>query len=169
MMERVRFLKLSRRLTVALISVGAFMAYAQTDSLRSSAPVSDSVLIAKSDTYLENAVAAILTDSLNRRGLKVRTIDIRKVNRPGTDDYRTIIVFNGVKSNDLVAPVRSLMTSSAARRAKVLISMVYGERWDGSQGAVDAFTAATKTLQPNVIARRILRSLAPGDAESKSQ
>jgi hypothetical protein len=142
-----------------LIAAIALLTNAQPDSLRSFAPASDSVIIAKANSYLENQVAAILIDSLSVHGLKVGCVDIRKANRYRPDNYRAIIIFSGVKQGDLIAPVRSIMAASGNARSRVLVSTVYGERWGGAKPAVDAFTAATKTLQPGTIAGRILASL----------
>lgn len=114
------------------------------------------VLIARDDSYLETAVGKILIDSLTQKGFTVKTIRQKSLNIENSGAYRVIIIFNAIKSSGLTAPVRQFMNATSGAQTNVLISTVYGEPWDKNKQSVDAVAAATKTLNPEMVATKIV-------------
>jgi hypothetical protein len=131
--------------------------------------VPDTVLIAKGNSYLENAVARIVVDSLQRKGVRVKIVSVKTIRSYDPRAYRAAVIFSGVRSGRTADSVREFVLRSSDPNSKILISTVYGEPWqDGGQSG-DAVAAATRTLRPETIAVRILgfinRTLAPAGTE----
>lgn len=117
------------------------------------------VLIVKANTYLENMVAGALTDSLAKRGITVETISISKLDKKNQAEYSTIIVFSALKASGQLDPIikRYISAKSSGPVSNIMICTVYGEKWAGiPRKTTDAVSAATKTLDPTVVANRIL-------------
>lgn len=114
------------------------------------------VLLVRGDSYLETAVGRILIDSLARKGFTVKTIGQKSLNSENSGGYRVIIIFNALKSAGLTAPVKKLIDATSKAQSNVLISTVYGEPWDKNKQSADAVATATKTLNPEILAVKLL-------------
>jgi hypothetical protein len=144
--------------SVFLVTLGMVTLFAQPDSTDSGQPFTSSVLIVKGSSWLENAVALILTDSLKARGYKVISAPVSKINRQDPRIYKTFVIFRAIKSNETIAPVRKFLKSVNDDKHTILICTVYGNRWQGAEAPVDAVAEATTKLQPLVVANRLLES-----------
>jgi DNA-binding response OmpR family regulator len=114
------------------------------------------VLIVHENSYLENAVTAILSDSLSLRGFAIKTISSALLNNEQSESYAATIIFNAVKASGLSGEVRSFARTLATAQSNILICTVRGEEWKSGKLMTDAVAAATKTLNPGVIAARII-------------
>jgi hypothetical protein len=122
------------------------------------ADVPNDVLIAKGNSYLENAVSAIIKDSLAAWKYDVTVISDRMLNKQDRRDYQAIILFRAIKSAALGPVSRKFVESlgKSTAESNLLICTVFGEKWkSGDQGA-DAVASATKTLRPGIVAAKIL-------------
>ena len=117
------------------------------------------VLLVKDDSYLENAVGKIVIDSLTHNGFYVRTVRQNSLESENPGAYRITIVFNGVKSSDLTAPIKNYADAMGGTKSNLLISTVFGDAWEKNKGTVDAIAAATKSLNPNAVAEKILANV----------
>jgi hypothetical protein len=115
-----------------------------------------SVLLVKGDSYLERAVGKIVIDSLTHQGYSVKTIRHNSLTSENSAAYYITIIFNGVKSSELIAPVREYVNSRGKAPSNALISTVYGEQWRKNKPTVDAVASATKTLDPELVAAKII-------------
>lgn len=115
-----------------------------------------SVLLVKEDTYLETAVGKILIDSLTQKGFTVKTISQNSLPNENSGAYRVIIIFNAIKPSGLTAPVKQFMNATNKAQSNVLISTVYGEPWFKNKQSEDAVATATKTLNPETLAAKLL-------------
>jgi hypothetical protein len=124
---------------------------------------SRAVLIVKGNSYLENAVTKVIIDSLSRKRIDVNTIDLKTLNNAATAKYRTVVVFDAVKSSKLTRPVREFVDQSTDEygnpASNVLICTVHGNLWNPKNATVDAIAGATRTLNPKVIAYNILKRI----------
>jgi len=139
-------------------ALGLFLTFASvdtTDTLKSSA-TSRTVLIAKNDSYLENAVSAILGDSLSLRGFSIKIISLEFLEKERSGNYRATIVMNAIQSSKEQSVVRAYTRALGADQSKILVFTVYGEEWKTGKVVGDAVTGATKTLNPAAIAEKIL-------------
>ena len=116
-------------------------------------------LLVKDDSYLENAVGKIVIDSLTHNGFYVRTVRQNSLESENPGAYRITIVFNGVKSSDLTAPIKNYADAMGGTKSNLLISTVFGDAWEKNKGTVDAIAAATKSLNPNAVAEKILANV----------
>jgi hypothetical protein len=127
---------------------------------KSESPADDNsfkrVLLVKEDSYLETAVGKILIDSLTRKGFSIKTINPKSLKNENSGAYRAIILFNAIKSSGLISPVRQLMNATSGAQTNVLISTIYGEPWDKNKHSEDAVAAATKSLNPELVAAKLL-------------
>jgi len=119
------------------------------------------ILIAKTDTYLENAVAALISDSLSSPTCVVTSIRLQDLGKQNRQDYDVIVVFNAIKRGQINSAVHKYIqtTENYGTRSDLLICNVYGERWKGKETAEDAVTTATKTLNPDPVASRVLANI----------
>jgi hypothetical protein len=117
------------------------------------------VLIAKSDSYLENAVSAILNDSLSLRGFSIKIIPLESLERQRSGNYRATIVMNAIQSSKEQRVVRAYTRALGADQSKILVFTVYGEEWKTGKIVGDAVAQATKKLNPAAIAAKILSRL----------
>ena len=130
---------------------------AQNDSSGLDKAISSrSVLLVKEGTYLETAVGKILIDSLTQKGFTVKTISQNSLPNENSGAYRVIIIFNAIKPSGLTAPVRQFMDATNKAQSNVLISTVYGEPWFKNKQSADAVATATKTLNPEMLAAKLL-------------
>jgi hypothetical protein len=142
-------------------ALGLFLTFASvdtTDTLKSSA-TSRTVLIAKSDSYLENAVSAILSDSLSLRGFSIKLVSSESLEKERSGIYRAIIVMNAIQSSKLQNIERDFKRALGAQQSKILVFTVYGEEWKTGKIIGDAVAQATKKLNPAAIAAKILSRL----------
>ncbi len=116
------------------------------------------VLIAMGTSYLENAVSAIVKDSLAVRGYQVTIVDIKTLPSLDRRDFRAVILFNAVKSSVLTRTARQFVSSQAGPgvQSNLLICDVDGELWNGGGEAVNAVASATVKMRPVDIAARIV-------------
>ena len=117
------------------------------------------VLLVKDDSYLENAVGKIVIDSLTQKGFYVRTVRPNSLESENPGTYRITIVFNGVKSSDLTAAIKNYADAMGRAKSNLLISTVFGDAWEKNKGTVDAIAAATKSLNPQAVADKILANV----------
>jgi hypothetical protein len=130
---------------------------AQNDSSGFDKAISSrSVLLVKEDTYLETAVGRILIDSLTQKGFTVKTISQSSLPNENSVAYRVIIILNAIKPSGLTAPVKQFMNATNKSQSNVLISTVYGEPWFKNKQSEDAVATATKTLNPEMLAAKLL-------------
>ena len=114
------------------------------------------VLLVKDDSYLENAVGKIVIDSLTQKGFYVRTVRQNSLESENPGTYRITIVFNGVKSSGLTSAVKNYADAMGRAKSNLLISTVFGDAWEKKGGTVDAIATATKSLNPQAVAEKIL-------------
>jgi hypothetical protein len=124
----------------------------------STAAIPNNVLIAMGASYLENAVSTIVKDSLGAAGYGVTIINAKNLNRQERRDFAAIILFNAVKSRELTQIARKFVKSieGSPAESNLLICSVFGERWDNNTQGVNAVASATKTLNPNIMAGKVL-------------
>ena len=116
-----------------------------------------SVLIIKGNSYLENAVAKILSDSLLNRGFQVKYGDVAHADRESAGKFTTTMIFNAIKKDQNIDPiVQRYIDSKNGGSSNILIFTVYGATNNSTSKEADAITAATKSLNPVVIAVRIM-------------
>jgi hypothetical protein len=124
------------------------------------------VQIIKNNSYLENAVAAIVSDSLSKRGCSVKFVELSRRGIDAAVISGTTIVFGAISERQKLDPlVRKYLSSQHGESSRNLIFSVYGEPWNDSLRRVDAITAATNALKPDDIAKKILVML--GTVSSK--
>lgn len=126
--------------------------------LTTTLPSQKMVLIVRKDSYLEAKVADIVRDSLVRRGYTVKTISpaFLKYENPGY--YSSSIVFNGIKAADLTGTAKKYARSLSSTPSNILFFTVYGETWNNKTARTDGISAATRTINPAMIAEKILCS-----------
>jgi hypothetical protein len=117
------------------------------------------ILLARGNSYLENAVSGIIVDSLFRRGYSVTVLDVKSLVNEDPNVYRASIIFNGVISSRLFEPVAGYTSNFKDRESNILICTAYGERWDGKKVEPDAVTAATKSLDPAEVTAKVLKNI----------
>ena len=117
------------------------------------------VLMVKNDSYLETAVGKIIIDSLTRKGFSVKTIRQNSLINENSGAYSVIMIFNAIKPSGLTAPVKQFMNATNKSQSNVLISTVYGEPWNKNKKSVDAVASATKTLNPEMVAAKLIAPL----------
>jgi hypothetical protein len=152
-----------RALAMLAVMAGVWAANSATDSSaieagNTSADTSRTVLIIKSNSYLEGAVAKIVQDSLRLRGLQVEFASLAHAGRIGSRQYHATIIFNAINRDESVNPVVERISRIQNRgSSNILVFSVSGDRWNGtSTEKTDALTAATKTLKPGDVAARIM-------------
>jgi|GEM_PF-3058431 hypothetical protein len=164
-MNSIAFPKLLRQIPTAVLAALAALLFvffahrlfAQNDSSGFDKAISSrNVLLVKEDTYLETAVGKILIDSLARKGFQVKTISQSSLLKENSGAYRVIMIFSAIKSSGLTAPVKKFMNSNSGTPSNVLISSVYGEPWNKYKKSVDAVASATKTLNPEMVAAKLI-------------
>ena len=114
------------------------------------------VLLVKGTSWLENAVARVLCDSLDKKGFYVTVIQTASLGNRNPSNFCATIIFNGIKGSGLSGPVKEYTRTLGQTPSNVLICTVYGERWNGGNARVDAVAAATRSLNPASVASRIL-------------
>jgi len=119
------------------------------------------VLVAKGNSYLEDAVTKVLTDRLAEKGISVKQIPLTKLSEENSGDYRAVLIFNAIRASGQVDPIARAFINSKSDHpsSNVMICTVYGERWHGKRPTVDAVSAATKTLNPEMLAQKILMDI----------
>jgi hypothetical protein len=162
MIRQIQRLTRQRRVALLFPALWLFLSFASvdttTDSLKSTA-TSKIVLIAKSDSYLENAVSGILTDSLSAKGFSIKIISLETLEKQRSGNYRATIVMNAIQSSKEQRVVRAYTRALGADQSKILVFTVYGEEWKTGKVVGDAVTGATKKLNPAFIAEKILKRL----------
>jgi hypothetical protein len=134
--------------------------FSQADSIpRDTSSKSNKILLAKGNTFLEDLVAKIVKDTLTARGFSVKVIDTKYIADEQPAVYRVSIVFSGIKGDHLFDPVSRYATGFKDQKSNLLICTAYGDRWDSKKLAVDAVTAATKTLDPDEVAANLLKNI----------
>jgi hypothetical protein len=148
---------------------GAMPAAAQADSTAFVKESPVKILIAKTDTYLENTVAALISDSLSSPSCIVTSIPLRTLSRQNRRDFTVIVLFNAVKQGQINSAVNKYIrsTENSQTPSNLLICTVYGEKWKGKETAADAVTTATKTLNPVLVAARVLTNIRLAIQEKK--
>jgi hypothetical protein len=120
-----------------------------------------SVLIAKGNSYLENAVTGIIMDSLLRRSVNGHTIDLKTLKTVTPGKYDAVVIFNAVKSSKLPRSVQMFIKRTPAPgknpTSNVLICTVRGNRWNPETPPVDGVAGATQTLNINEVAGNVLK------------
>jgi hypothetical protein len=131
--------------------------FAGDDSLNALQPIlPQNVLIVKGDSYLENAVSAILKDSLSVKRFAVKIIPLASLKSEQPSNYRATIIMNAVHTSKVSGIVRSYARAQGAGHSNILICTVYGEEWKTGKTLSDAVTAATKTITPSHVAAKIV-------------
>ena len=145
-------------LTIAVLLAGR-PAGGQSDSVASVKEASVRILIAKGHSYLENTVAALIADSLP--DYTVTAIPLEDLDKQNHGDFAVIVIFNAVKRDRINSAVRKYIrtTQEYGTLSNLLICTVYGEIWKGKEIAADAVTTATKTLNPEIVASRVLANI----------
>ena len=161
----------NRWLMVMVVAFAAQLSAAQGDTTAyrdTTAP--RTVLIVKGDSYMENAVTKILKDSLGRQGVTVETARIKKLSSKNSADYTAIIVFSAIKASGQLDPVvrRYMETKGNDPTSNIMVCTVIGEKWSGAAEKEDAVSAATKTLNPVVVAAKIMSYLTKGNTQGGS-
>jgi hypothetical protein len=133
--------------------------FGQSDSSASVKETPPSILIAKGESYLENTVASMIADSLT--GYTVRTIPLQDLVNQNRKDFRAVVLFNAVKGNQINSTINKYIktTENYGTRSNLLICTAYGEKWNGKESVQDAVTTATKTLNPELVASRVLANI----------
>ncbi len=136
----------------------AMPALSQSDSTPSRDTLPLNVLIAMGTSYLEQAVSAIVKDSLQSRGYQVTIVNIKTLGRQNRRRYRAVILFNAVKSSQLTPVARKFVRSQEGPggESNMLICDVDGEAWKGEREEVDAVASATVKMRPQEVAARVL-------------
>jgi hypothetical protein len=130
---------------------------AQGDSLPEKTPeLPKTVLIVKSNSYMENEVSRILCDSLSVKGFSIKTVSPESIKKERAGSYRASIIFNAIHSSKISRVVRSYARALSAERSNILIFTVTGESWKDGESKVDAVAGATKTLNPVEVSGKIL-------------
>jgi hypothetical protein len=145
--------------------IGLFLFYscsvAQTDSAAGEAAMPVKVLIAKGNSYLENAVAAMINDSLTAQGRQVTIIDLKKINNQNRGEFKVVVLFNAIKASTIGPTVSKFVRSTEdyGSGSNLLICNVYGDKWENKPSDVSAVTSATKTLKPGLVASKVLANI----------
>ena len=76
-------------------------------------------------------------------------------------DFRAVVLFNAVKRNQINSAINKYIktTENYGTRSNLLICTAYGEMWKGKETVQDAVTTATKTLNPELVASRVLANI----------
>ncbi len=78
------------------------------------------VLIVRGNSWLENRVGSIITDSLIDRGYKVTTVNIKSITDETANDYGVSIIFDALKGAKIIESVGGY-SQSTERKANILI------------------------------------------------
>ncbi len=144
-------------MTLLAGAVVFLLANAQTDSSSGKkTELSKTVLIVKDDSYMENAVSQILSDSLIAKGFTITTLNMESLKSEEPGSYRASIIFNAIHSSKITGVVRSFARALSAEQSNILICTVTGETWKEGKPLVDAVASATKNLNPVNVAGKIL-------------
>jgi hypothetical protein len=132
--------------------------FSQTGSVTDPDAIPERVLVVMGNSYMEKAVSSIVKDSLTARGYGVDIVSKRKLNSQDKLNYRAVILFSAILAADLAEDAKKLIRSQegAGRESNLLICTTYGEKWDTQKQNVSAVASATKTLKPEIVARKIL-------------
>jgi len=116
------------------------------------------VLVVKGNSYLENAVTKIITDRLAGQNVTVKQIALANLSKENYGAYRAVLIFNAIRASGQVDPIARAFINSKSDHpsSNIMICTVYGERWHGKAPTVDAVSAATKILNPEMVAQKIL-------------
>jgi hypothetical protein len=119
------------------------------------------VLVVKGNSYLENAVTKIIMDHLAGQGITVKQIVLEKLSKENYGAYRAILVFNAIRASGQLDPIARAFINSKSDHpsSNIMICTVYGEKWHGKGPTIDAVSAATKTLNPEMLAQKILSGI----------
>jgi hypothetical protein len=119
------------------------------------------VLILRDSSALETTVSRMVGDSLTKSGYSVKIASLSDIGREKASLYAYSIVFSAITVGDEVDPVieKFIKTKPENSSSKVILYTVYGNAYDKQKKEVDATTAATETLHPQLIVDHILRSL----------
>ena len=145
--------------SMLLSAAGATLAQPDSTMYIKEGPVK--ILIAKSDSYLENTVASLISDSLSSSTCIVTSIPLQDLAKQNRRDFTVIILFNAIKRDRINSAVNKYIksTENSGTQSNLLICTVYGEKWRGKETATDAVTTATKTLNPELVASRVLANI----------
>jgi hypothetical protein len=116
------------------------------------------ILVVRGDSYLEDRVAGIVRDSLVRRGYAVKTISHRFLKYENPGYYSSSIIFNGIKASNLYGPTKKFARTLSASSSNILFFTVYGEQWKNKSPRTDGISAATRSINPMIVAEKILCS-----------
>jgi hypothetical protein len=149
-------------IAVGLIWITAVKAADTRDSLAAADSAAHRVLILKGNSYLENAVTKIISDSLHHHGFNLSTDDWKKAGHYPPSKYRAILIFSSIKANQTLDPqIEGYLDSKGVADAQnILVFSVHGRLWPDSTRtiySVDAITAATRTLDPIKISNQIVQ------------
>jgi|GEM_PF-2659870 hypothetical protein len=133
-------------------------AFSQADSMQPRDTLPSKVLIATASSYLENAVSAIVKDSLRARGYEVTIADNGALAGLDRRRYRAVILFSAVKQSKLTRTASKFMRSQIGpgEESNMLVCNVLGEPWDGADERVSGIASATKRVDPAEIAARVV-------------
>jgi hypothetical protein len=144
--------------TILFIVVASSCLLAQQKSTTTDTSKSNTVLLLKGNSYLENAVAGIVVDSLKTRGIRVKITDYKNFSQVYAPTFLSTIVFHAIRTDKTLNPVvEKFYRDKTDNGSKILVFTVYGDKLNNPPESTDAITAATSTLKPNVVALRILR------------
>ncbi|MBL8027925.1 MAG: hypothetical protein JNL74_15995 [Fibrobacteres bacterium] len=121
------------------------------------------VLVAMKYSYFEKLVLQNLRDSLKQGGCTITDIDISGYDKVDKTKFNAILLFSALKSGAPISEVRGTL-GEYKKGSNLLVCRVYGDIWEkGSKQkkGVDAVSAATANLQPNLVAGKILANLKP--------
>jgi hypothetical protein len=145
-------------LCLALALLLALPCHAQTDSSQHVDTLPLRVLIAMGPSYLENAVSAIVKDSLQARGYEVTIVSNSVLGAQDRRRYRAFILFSAVRESKLTRTAQKLMRSQdgPGQISNMLVCDVLGEPWKGGHEEMSGVASATQRVKPEDIAVRIV-------------
>jgi hypothetical protein len=116
------------------------------------------VLIAKSNSWLENTVSALVTDSLVKIGYKVTILDLKAILGENVESYSVTVVFDGIKTARVIESVDEYAKKSKEKKYNFILFRLTGDIHDVNS-KIDAITAATKNIKPPVVAAKIVSAV----------
>lgn len=149
------------RLFITAVVLCCMSGFAQTDSARLGDTLPNRVLIAMGESYTENAVSAIVKDSLEARGYQVSIVNIKTLADQDRRLFRVVILFSAVKENSLTPAAEKFVRSQSGpgRESNMLICDILGGTWSPGGNVIDAVAAATERVNPAETAQRILSNI----------
>lgn len=143
------------------LALALFLAWpcpAQIDSSQHLDTLPLKVLIAIGPSYLENAVSAIVKDSLQARGYEVVIVNNSVLGAQDRRRYKAFILFSAARESKLTRAAQKLMRSQdgPGEASNMLVCDVLGEPWKGGHEEMSGVASATQRVKPEDIAARVV-------------